>query len=199
MATKEARGGVRDGTALVVGGAACVWDDLTIALREYRPALVFVVNDIGTVYSDRIDFWVSLHPEKLLNWQTLRRQNGLNDDYLTYTYEPCQPGLVPGGDPRVDKWLDYRYPGMTGSGSSGLLAVKAAQAEGCDRIVLAGVPLTTKERHFFSRDLWHERDQFAEAWKIAYPHLRDSVRSLSGWTKELLGSPTPTWFAGGDH
>jgi len=199
MAPRTASDKPRPGTALVVGGAACVWDDLTIALREFRPALVFVVNDIGTVYSDRIDFWVSLHPEKMLNWQTLRRQNGLNDDYLTYAHEPCQPGLVPGGDPRIDKWLDYRYPGMTGSGSSGLLAVKAAQAEGCDRIVLAGIPLETQEKHFFSADLWHERDQFVESWKIAYPCLKHSVRSLSGWTRSLLGSPTPTWFAGSDQ
>lgn len=158
-----------------------------------------MVNDIGTVYSDRIDFWVSLHPEKMLHWQSLRRANGLNDDYLTYAHEPVQPGHTYGGDPRIDKWTHYAYPGMTGSGSSGLLAVKAAQEEGCNRIVLAGIPLESKARHFFTNDPWHERDQFVEAWKVAYPLLRHSVRSLSGWTKELLGYPTSTWFAGGDQ
>lgn len=158
-----------------------------------------MVNDIGTIYPERIDFWVSLHPEKMLKWQQLRRAHGLNDDYITYAHEPCQPGLVPGGDPRVDKWLDFRYPGMTGSGSSGLLAVKAAQAEGCNRIVLAGIPLTVKDRHFFDDKPWYERDSFADAWRIAYPNLKHSVRSLSGWTKELLGYPTSTWFAGGDQ
>ena len=178
--TNKRDGGTR--TALVVGGASCVWDDLSVALREFRPVGVFVVNDIGTVYDDRIDFWCTLHPEKMLNWQTLRRQNGLNDDYISYAHEPCQRGLVPGGDPRIDKWLNYRYPGMTGSGSSGLLAVKCAQNEGFNRIVLAGIPLLAKENHFFDSKLWHERDMFTEAWQIAYPFIRHEVRSLSGWT-----------------
>lgn len=199
MATKKSERHGSSRSALVVGGAACVWDDLSIALREYRPALVFVVNDIGTVYSDRIDFWCTLHPEKMLAWQELRRQNGLNDDYTTYAHEQVQPGLTHGGDPRVDKWTNYAYPGMTGSGSSGLLAVKAAQEEGCDRIVLCGIPLTTEGRHFFDHRPWHEREQFVDAWERAAPYLRPSVRSLSGWTRWLLGPPSPTWFAGGDH
>ena len=160
-----------------------------------------MVNDIGTVYDERIDFWVTLHPEKMLNWQTLRRQNGLNDDYVTIAHELPIHGAYAGGQPRIDKAVNYAYPGvqMTGSGSSGLLAVKAAQEEGCDRIVLAGVPLTTVGAHFFESKPWHERDMFVQAWKDCMPLLKDSVRSLSGWTKEQLGYPTPTWFAGGDR
>jgi len=158
-----------------------------------------VVNDIGTVYSDRIDYWVTLHPEKMLQWQRLRRQNGYNDDYCTISHEIYQPGTIPTGDPRIDKAVKYAYPGMNGSGSSGLLAVKAAQEEGYDRIVLAGVPMTREQRHFFTNDLWNERDMFHRAWITAKPYIKDSVRSLSGWTKELLGYPTPTWFAGGDR
>lgn len=199
MAGKTTSGRVPVATAIVVGGGACVWDDLTIALREYRPDAVFVVNDIGTIYNDRIDFWCSLHPEKMLKWQTLRRQNGLNDDYISYAHEACQPGLVPGGDPRIEKFLNYTYPGMTGSGSSGLLAVKCAQHEGFNRIVLCGVPMLANQNHFFDGKEWHERDMFLRAWEIALPWLRSDVRSLSGWTQKLLGAPTPTWFAGGDQ
>jgi hypothetical protein len=27
------------------------------------------------------------------------------------------------------------------------------------------------------------------------PHIKDRVRSLSGWTRDLLGPPTPDWLA----
>jgi hypothetical protein len=28
------------------------------------------------------------------------------------------------------------------------------------------------------------------------PHIKDKVRSMSGWTKELLGEPPPEWLNG---
>jgi hypothetical protein len=199
MARSKDGGRIPTRSALVVGGAACVWDDLSIALREYQPDAVFVVNDIGTVYDDRIDFWCTLHPEKMLDWQQLRKEHGLNTDYITYAHEPWRSPTPGEPEPRIDKVIDYRYPGMTGSGSSGLLAVKCAQAEGYNRIVLAGVPLQTEQKHFFDGNLWVERDQFAAAWDIAWPFLNGEVRSLSGWTRHKLGAPTPTWFAGGDQ
>lgn len=158
-----------------------------------------MVNDIGCVYSDKIDFWCTLHPEKLHAWQSLRHQNGYNDDYVSIAHEGFQPGCYNGPDPRIDKAVNYAYPGMTGSGSSGLLAVKAAQEEGFERIILAGVPMQINQKHFFDGKAWYERDMFTQAWLISLPLLKDSVRSLSGWTKELLGYPTETWFAGGDR
>lgn len=151
---------------------------------------------MGYTYPDDIDYWVTLHPEKFKAWQDLRAKAGHNTDYIAV----CHEGNTPFGPrdhlPRIDKITDYRYPGMTGSGSSGLLAVKVAQDEGFNRIVLAGVPMQVNQAHFFDGRPWDEHWQFVEAWKIARSHLELNVRSMSGWTQELLGAPTTEWLRG---
>lgn len=180
-------------TALVIGGARCVWRDIEGAFGLGRYDAIVCVNDIGVDYPERIDFWCTLHPEKFLRWQNLRAEKGGNTDYVAYCHEP-NTWLGPKTDhPRIDKWTDYRYPGMTGSGSSGLLAVKVAQEEGFDRIVLAGIPMQVKENHYFDGALWHEGAGFLDAWEIAKLRLTN-VRSMSGWTRGLLGAPTSQWL-----
>jgi hypothetical protein len=95
--------------------------------------------------------------------------------------------------------LDYRWPGMTLSGSSGLFAVKAAlEVLGADRVVLAGVPMSTDQRHFNKGEPWAKGAPYLDAWRIALPFIRDRVRSLSGFTRDLLGAPTPDWLTGRD-
>lgn len=196
MAEGEVAGGVQIRRALVVGGARCVWRDLNAALELTTYDAVLCVNDVGTVYEDPIQYWCTLHPEKFHKWQSLRAENGFNTDYQAWSYEPNSPLETREVKPRIDKWTDYRYPGTDGSGSSGLFAVKVAQEQGFNRIVLAGVPMKGTEAHFFDDKPWSERDQFLVAWEIAKPFLRDTVRSMSGWTRKLLGAPTPQWLAG---
>jgi hypothetical protein len=89
---------------------------------------------------------------------------------------------------------------MNASGSSGLFAVKVALEAGAERVVLAGVPLVASARHV-ERPVgpWHERDSFVDAWHIAEPHIAGRVKSMSGWTREFLGSVTEDWLAGGER
>jgi hypothetical protein len=85
---------------------------------------------------------------------------------------------------------------MNASGSSGLFAVKVAMEAGYDRIILAGVPMQVEGAHFFNASPWGEVGSFTEAWKIALPRIAPHVRSMSGWTKDLLGYPSFEWLAG---
>lgn len=195
MAEGKMAGGVQIRTALVVGGARCVWTDLDAALSLGKYDAVLCVNDVGTVYEDRIDFWCTLHPEKFKQWQSLRAKNGFNTDYIAVCHE-LNPELgLRDNLPRIDKSIDYRYPGTDGSGSSGLFAVKVAQDHGFNRIVLAGVPMKAGEAHFFDPKGWHEVDQFLVTWNAVLPVIRNSVRSMSGWTRQLLGAPTSLWLS----
>lgn len=194
MAGTKAVRDVRVRTALILGGARCVWRDYAAAIELGSYDAIVCVNDIGVDFPERVDYWCTLHPEKFLNWQRLRANSGRNTDYIACCHEP-NPWLGPKTNlPRIDKWTDYRYPGMTGSGSSGLLAVKVAQEEGFDRIVLAGIPMQVKENHYFDSNPWNEHGSFVEAWNIAKPRL-GNVRSMSGWTRELLGAPTSSWLS----
>lgn len=177
----------RPKTAIVLGGARCVWEDLSEAQKLFSPDGVVCVNDIGVDYPERVDFWCTLHPEKFEHWQSLRARKARNMDFIAYAHEP-RDGV------RIDKITDYRYPGMTSSGSSGLLAVKVAQEEGFERIVLCGVPMSFQGHYFEGASVsWDDKDSFAPAWEIALPRL-GNVRSMSGWTRELLGAPTSQWL-----
>jgi len=84
---------------------------------------------------------------------------------------------------------------MNASGSSGLYAVKLALEAGADKVVLAGVPMSAEAAHFFSPEPWQEVGGFIDAWSIVHPRLQHTVRSMSGWTRERLGAPTPDWLA----
>lgn len=149
----------------------------------FEPDLTLAVNDVAACWAGQIDYLVTLHPEKLPRWQAERLRQGWNEP-ATVAHEPP-----------ADVLMDYRFPGMNASGSSGLFAVKVALEAGADRVVLAGVPMTATP-HFFDAGHWGERESFAAAWEIALPSIRDRVRSMSGWTRALLGAPSPDWLGG---
>jgi hypothetical protein len=174
-------------TALVLGGASGVWTDAETAIDLFTPDLVIAVNDIGTRWAGRLTHWVTLHPEHMSRWRAQRDARG---------YKPAQTHIGHELKDGIDRASDYRWPGMNASGSSGLFAVKVALDEGCDRVVLAGVPMQRAQCHFFSEAQWTDRDSFTQAWELMLPHLKDKVRSCSGWTQELLGVPTPAWLRG---
>lgn len=158
--------------ALVIGGAACVWDDLR-ALGPWG-GLVVVVNDVGACYPHRIDHWATLHPEKLAGWRMGRWKRGGNGDYTTWSRR--NPELV---DRIISGWS---------SGSSGMLGVGVALDVGAENVVLAGIPMGS-EGHFFSPDPWGAFETHRPAWEKRIDVLRGRVTSMSGWTRELLGAP----------
>lgn len=183
---------------LVIGGADCVWDDMADAENLADFDALIAVNDAGIEYFGVVDIWATLHPEKLPGWLKRRDELGFSVPRLVYAHEGNTTETRP-SKPRIDKITDYRFPGMSASGSSGLFAVKVAMEEGFDRIVLCGVPMQAERAHFFDKGPWKDVKSFSDAWLIALPHIRNTTRSMSGWTKELLGAPTPSWLAGGDR
>lgn len=173
-------------SALVLGGASCVWDDAAAALDLFSPDIVVAVNDIGTRWAGGLDYWCSLHPDKMQAWRKGRMERGLKPAGCHIGHE-MHLG--------IDKVTDYRWPGMNASGSSGLFAVKVALDHGADRVVLAGVPMQPERAHFFNGSAWSDCGSFLDGWRNAMPFIKDGVRSMSGWTKEILGEPSPGWLA----
>jgi len=184
---------------LILGSAKCLWSDYIEAVKLAKFDAVCAVNQSGCHFPDRIDYWCTLHPEKLLKWQQYRHDEGYSNDYVSISHEKPETFELGKAYPRIDKRVDFRYPGMTESGSSGLLAVKAMQEEGFDQIVIAGMPMQLDQAHFHDAKPWSERNMFIPAWEKAYPFIHPSVRSMSGWTCELLGYPSHEWFVSGDH
>lgn len=168
--------------AAVLGGAAGGFDQLA----SLPPCPVFGVNDAAAEYPGQLAAFVTLHPEKLSMWLDKRRTAGLPELNEVIAHE---------AHPLVTRVMDYRWPGMNASGSSGLFATKAA-LEKAERVALCGVPMTAAGTHYTESTFRNDVGGFLGAWEIALPYLRERVRSFSGWTGELLGKPTPEWLVG---
>ena len=59
---------------LVIGGAACVFDDVAGALEIGAFDAVMTINNQIADWSEPIDYAVTLHPEKLHEWMRPRRK-----------------------------------------------------------------------------------------------------------------------------
>lgn len=94
----------------------------------------------------------------------------------------------------MDSVEDYRWPGMTASGSSGLYAVKLLMDRGFDRIILAGVPMQASGAHFFDPKDWDEVDAFWQTWLDQANRINGIVKSMSGRTREIFGAPDANWL-----
>lgn len=97
--------------ALVIGAAACVWDDFALLEKLYGGLdhfTTFAANDGGVLWRGRLDHWCTLHTDELPEREERRRENGYPDGYTSW-----------GITGKVDKVLPQDW--QIGGGSSGLL------------------------------------------------------------------------------
>lgn len=170
--------------ALVIGGGAGVWQDLDALPRAGAAFTNFVVNDIGVWFPGEVHHWVTLHHDKLPHWRGLRaveRPWGGAENIIGHSIHP--------GDGVQRIW-----PGIVDEGGlSGLMAVRIALLLGAERVVLAGVPVDGSGNFFRPAVCGHGQHDLPftrAAWsRDADALFAGRVRSLSGWTRELLGAP----------
>lgn len=167
--------------AAVLGGARGVWAELEQleTMLGRRPGLIVGTNDAGVIYPGHLDAWATLHHERFAEWR--RRRTG-NQDYRAFIHAPH--GSVTAEVVR-DRW----------TGSSGLYAAQVAlEAMGASGVVLCGCPLDERAAHFFNNASWTDAAIFRRGFEAARPVIRDTVRSMSGWTRDLLGAPDAQWL-----
>lgn len=174
-------------SAIVIGGADCVWDDVKAARALFEPDAFFVTNDMVPLWPERIDYLCSLHPEKIADWLSQRKNLGLKFDGEVWCHKNSGArGLMHKGVQKVSgDW----------AGSSGLFAAKIAIECGFGKIVICGVPLIAEGNHIVRKRQWAAAHAFRSGWKRNHKNICTKVRSMSGWTKEFLGAPTPEWLA----
>lgn len=169
------------GPLLVIGTARCVWDDL--ARYVAAPGCdAMAVNDAIEHYPRPLRHCLSLYPELLPGWMMVRatRFHGVDG-------RPPDTHSYRGG--HIDRvWP----PGIVG-GTSGLAAALVGLMLGHEAVILAGVPLTDTGHYYeppAASTGAHGRPAHRAAWEQARDELFGGrVTSLSGWTRELLGSP----------
>lgn len=177
-------------TAFVLGGAECIWADLESAQSLCSPDIVVAVNDIGIDYPGRIDHWVSYHSDFLGKWSRQRAERGLPDIQNYWTGKGGPTKAAPKGTKTVNAI----------GGSSGMLATFAALKSGATKVILCGIPMDAEMPHYHNHKKskpWTDALKYHKHWKAAaQDEFRDRVRSMSGWTATLLGTPTREWLEG---
>lgn len=171
---------------MILGGASCVWDDYAALKPLVGHHFLIAVNLAGVMVPDPLLAWVTLHPENLGDWQ--RQRKGPQAHYVV-THRRTH-GI--GRTPTVvnEKW----------GGSSGLYAVQVAlDLFQFEKVVLCGVPIDPHEGHIDGANDWPHGHHFRGKWNWAAPEISPFVRSMSGFTKDLLGSPDFDWLQGDPH
>lgn len=185
--------------ALVVGRSAGALEDYAAAKAFGPYDEVLVVGKMLSVFPDPVDHAVSFHSGLFPYWAAGRTLRGLTPAKCywgaTYKGKPMD-GYAPAPGPlkRIEQV----------GGSSGFMAVQIAVNElGCERVVLAGMPMRSEDSHLpetlgpsDTPGSWWEADAYWETWLEHIDWLRPRVRSMSGRTLEALGAPTREWLEG---
>lgn len=168
-------------TTVVLGGAPSVWDELSDLMQMTRVDCVVATNEAGAYCALRVNHWVTLHHEKMKDWWDLRMRNGYSPPDKVWFHAPSRHFVLP-----------HESTGEWG-GSSGLFGVKIALELGHKRIVVCGMPLIDGP-HFHTEQKMTGCKRYRRAWEAHVEELAPFVRSMSGWTKELLGEPDEFWL-----
>ena len=173
--------------ALILGSANCVFEDKARALALFKPDYIFCTNDFGVDYPEAFDHWCTMHPDKLAGWVRARRKAGRPDAKQLWIPQHRNP-------PKELTGLVRQSPSR--GGSSGLLCCMVVLKILNCRAVLAGVPMKVGNAHYNSPKPWTDAVHYISAWRQSQRELDGRIKSMSGWTKELLGEPTPGWLYG---
>jgi hypothetical protein len=180
-------------TALVIGCSAAVWEEVAAAKELCAFDAVYCVKMAGILYPKKFDVWVTLHPEWMDVYETARSTLGLPSGYEVVVPLKTELGVK---EQQYSKGrrVSHRWPGMDASASSGIYGARVALEDGCERVVLAGIPMQQEAGHFTRGEPWLGCDNFLPGFEQALPFMRDTVRSMSGLTQQVLGSVTSEWL-----
>jgi hypothetical protein len=182
--------------ALVIGRSKDTWKEVDEANKLvasiYGPFDdVIAVNDSGHDYP-RVDHWVSYHADKFPEWQTKRTSNGYSRVNSLWT---CTYGRKGSAYEKTLSSLGVQRVSYTGGGSSGMVAVLVALDHlGCSHTILAGVPMDVDAGHYNQQGPWKEALRHRSSWDQQKHKFGDRVRSMSGYTRQILGAPDKAWL-----
>lgn len=171
--------------ALCLGGAARVHGDAlnAISIIGRAPDLVVACNDVAALWAGEVDALASHHPESIPRWLALRAEAG---------QPPPRRVVIPNhyeGHPATD------IMATAWDGGSGLYTAEVAiKLLGAHGAILCGVPLDPNEPHVVREGPWPAAPTFRSGFRAALAAEGGRIRSMSGWTKSVLGVPTADWI-----
>lgn len=171
--------------ALCLGSAASVWADLAEAeaLLGDRPRVVVACNDAAAQYGGRLLALATHHPDHVPRWLAGRRERGLAPP--EFVFIPNEHPAAPGADVEPVAW----------DGSSGLYTAQVALSRlGARGAILCGVPLGIDAGHIANPGPWSLAGTYRSGVREALLVEGGRLRSMCGWTRDVLGAPTSDWI-----
>lgn len=169
---------------IIIGAAPCVVDDVYAVIKMMESEKGYESFDFCAIGIDAVNkcrwpiqYFATYHPSEIDTAKERRASLGGNTNYRVISHVQYQD--------KVDMIVPFEAP----SGSSSLLGVLAGLEMGYGKIVVCGCPLTG------SNDKGYDYSNFRTGWTEKVNAIKDKTRSMSGWTKELLGSPDKNWLA----
>ena len=155
---------------------------IAMGFRDYD-VLAVGIDALSNLKNEYIRYFATYHPMDLASVRFERDQMKRNVDFKIISHKPYpdKEHSIVGIIIPIDL---QKEP----SGSSALLGVLGAMKEGYEKMVLCGCPLTgknTKEQPY---------SVFRTGWLFHEKAVLGKVKSMSGWTKEILGSPDKEWL-----
>jgi hypothetical protein len=202
---------------IIIGAAPCAIDDIYNAMRliHHYPDSDESVQDNSTKASsiapfalsechycaiglDAVDlatwpiqFFATLHPGDIEPAKERREKKGGNTDYkvISFIYDTSDGDKNKIKDNKliIEEYghlIDIKMLFTPPSGSSAMLGVRAGIELGYKKIIICGCPLNEKSYQKFQR-----------GWTANLDAIKEYTRSMSGWTKELLGVPSESWLS----
>ena len=162
---------------IVIGAAPCLKDDMQNAPKADYDYMAIGLDAVDK-YLGRIEYMATFHPDEIPAIKERRKASGGNIDYKVIKHNAANDTH------EADYIMEYWKP----TGSSALLGVQAALGIGYKKIILCGCPLEGENAKGDGYAF------FQDGWKSNIDKVKDNVRSMSGWTKELLGAPDGDWL-----
>ncbi len=141
--------------------------------------------DCADRYLGRIKHCATYHPSDLAAFRERREKAGGNLDYTIHSHVDRLTDAENINKINVYS-VDRIWPMWTPSGGSSLLGVQVGIGLGYEKIIVAGSPLLD--------DKYVVESDFRKGWIRHLDEIKDNARSMSGWTRELLGGPTEEWL-----
>lgn len=127
-------------------------------------------------YREHIQFFATYHFLDIPTYKMRREAYGGNLDFKVIGHKI---------HPEIDIVEEYKEP----SGSSSLLGVLAAIKLGYKKIILCGCPLMGSNKSGTT-----PYSYFQKGWVVKLSEIKPYTKSMSGWTREILGYPTKEWI-----
>lgn len=182
------------GVAILCGSARGMWEDLREAHRLCAEAGADVANCAVNA--------AGLFVPGLRQWFITQYANVLPFSQAREALRPDGAGYhlhVPGRAWFMAPIGDLTFWQIETKGTIALFGARVLVSLGYDRVILSGVPLDDKAGYFYGDPMegFGMSDDVLDAWEDKSKDFNDSVRSMSGLTRDLLGAPSPAWISGG--